>query len=115
MLVALTRVTVGKTECDRVYQTPPVFSRFRFGVSAGVTESGRRPSITRTITSAGRPAGWATANGAASDRHVNRRRSRILIAFLGRTSLRFYLIDIFCISAPRSDRRRLPALAPLTS
>src|SRR5690242_16099027 len=54
MLVVFTRVTVGKTECEFVYQTPADFRRSRFGITAGVMESGRSPSMTSTITSAGR-------------------------------------------------------------
>src|ERR1044071_3083158 len=75
MLVALTRVTVGKTEWEFVYQTPDVFSRSRFGVAAGVIESGRSPSITSTITSAGR-----SLPAALQERHANRNRTLVFMA-----------------------------------
>ena len=58
MLAVFTRVTVGKTECARVYQTPLVFKRLRFGVTSAVIDSGRSPSMTR-ITTNGRAVGRA--------------------------------------------------------
>src|ERR1051326_8202381 len=81
MLVAFTRVTVGKTECECVYQTPAVFRRSRFGIVAGVIESGRSPSMTRTITSAGR------STAAGRERHV--KRSRIVVFMIAAASHHF--------------------------
>src|SRR5262249_48238962 len=72
MLVAFTRVTVGNTECECVYHTPALFRRSRFGITAGVTESGRTPSMTSTIRSAGR-----SLTAASSERHP--RRNRIVV------------------------------------
>src|SRR5215813_8587136 len=75
MLVVFTRVTVGKTECDCVYQTPAVFRRSRFGITAGTMESGRSPSMTSTITSSGR-----SLAPASRERHPRRNRIVVFIA-----------------------------------
>ena len=69
--VALPRVTVGTTEWLLANQTPSPRIRHRFGVSAGLTESGRSPSTMKTIVSgfpaarAG-PAARPAANSAAT-------------------------------------------------
>src|SRR6516162_357654 len=64
MLVVFTRVTVGNTACECVYHTPEPFRWSRFGITAGVMESGRSPSMTSTISSAGR-----SLTAASSERH----------------------------------------------
>src|SRR6516225_6142720 len=69
MLVVFTRVTVGNTECECVYHTPAPFRRSRFGITAGVMESGRSPSMTSTIKSAGR-----SLTAASSERHTSKDR-----------------------------------------
>src|ERR1051325_9897504 len=75
MLVAFTRVTVGKTECECVYQTPAVFKRSRFGITVGVIESGRSPSMRSTITTPGR-------SNAADGRERKARTNRTVV-FIG--------------------------------
>lgn len=72
ILVAFTRVTVGKTECAFLYHTPSVFSRCRCGIVSGVTESGRSPSTTKTITSPGR-----ALSPAESRRHARKARKGV--------------------------------------
>src|ERR1051326_9591362 len=75
MLVAFTRVTVGKTEWEREYQTPAVLRRSNCGIVAGVIESGRSPSITRTSTSVGR-----SFTAASRERHARRNRIVVFIS-----------------------------------
>src|SRR5580765_8087480 len=81
MLAVFTRVTVGKTECECVYQTPAVFRRSNCGIVAGVIESGRSPSMTSTITSAGR-----SLTAAVRERHARRNR---IVVFMTVAALHF--------------------------
>src|SRR5215469_13830846 len=72
MVAVFTRVTVGNTECECVYHTPAPFRRSRFGITAGLMESGRSPSMTSTIRSAGR-----SLTAAGSERHP--RKDKIIV------------------------------------
>ena len=51
MTVALPRVTVGTIEWLFEKRVPSFWSRYRFGVSVALIESGRRPSTTKTSVS----------------------------------------------------------------
>src|SRR5271154_2677940 len=76
MLAELTRVTVGKTEWAFAHHAPSCFRRARLGMMPGRIMSGRRPSMTRTMTGGRGGALCAGANAMERSAHTSAAQGR---------------------------------------
>src|SRR5215470_16911335 len=90
MAVALTRVTVGNTECPFKKLTPSERSLCRFGVSSGLMESGRSPSKTKTRLRRAFPGSdWAAADITKLESQTARTIRKFFVIVIG------YLLMVF--------------------